>query len=81
MHALLAAKLPHATLHEASLTGRRYPAADALAAGVVHHVVAEDVVLDTAVELAAALAAKNRTVVAEHKRLMYGDAARVCGVP
>lgn len=80
MYALLAAKLPHATLHEAILSGRRYGAADALAAGVVHHAVPEDHVLDKAVELAASLAAKDRTVMAEHKRLMYADAAEACGV-
>jgi Delta3-Delta2-enoyl-CoA isomerase len=80
MYAVLAAKLPQATLHEAILTGRRYDAAAALAAGIVHHVVAENLVLDTAVELATTLAGKNRAVVAEHKRLLYAAAAAVCGV-
>ena len=81
MYAVLAAKLPPATLHHAILTGRRYDAAAALAGGIVHHVVPENLVLDTAVEVATALADKNRTVVAEHKRLMYAAAAQVCGVP
>jgi enoyl-CoA hydratase/carnithine racemase len=80
MYALLAAKLPHATLHEAILTGRRYDAADALAAGAVHHAVPEDAVVDRAVEVASALAAKNRTVIFEHKRRMYAHAAEACGV-
>jgi enoyl-CoA hydratase/carnithine racemase len=80
MYAVLAAKLPPATLHQAILTGHRYDAAAALAAGIVHHVVPENLVLDTAVELATTLAGKNRAVVAEHKRLMYGAAAEVCGV-
>jgi len=80
MYAVLAAKLPPATLHEAILTGRRYDAAAALAAGIVHHVVPENLVLDTAVELATTLAGKDRAVVAEHKRLMYAAAAAVCGV-
>ncbi|HXQ61868.1 MAG TPA: enoyl-CoA hydratase/isomerase family protein [Acidimicrobiales bacterium] len=81
MYAVLAAKLPHATLHGAILTGRRYDAADALAAGVVHHAVPENLVVERAVELASELAAKNRSVVAEHKRLLYAAAAAVCGVP
>jgi enoyl-CoA hydratase/carnithine racemase len=81
MYAVLAAKLPHASLHEAILTGRRYGADDALAAGAVHHVVSPDAVVTRAVELATDLADKNRAVVAEHKRLMYADAARLCGVP
>jgi enoyl-CoA hydratase/carnithine racemase len=80
MYAVLAAKLPHATLHDAVLTGRRYDAADALAAGVVHHVVPEDLVVEHAVELATELAAKNRSVITEHKRLLYAEAAAVCGV-
>jgi enoyl-CoA hydratase/carnithine racemase len=78
MYAVLAAKLPPATLHEAILTGRRYAAAEALAAGIVHQVEAEDAVLPRAMELAATLADKNRAVVAEHKRLMYGAAADAC---
>jgi enoyl-CoA hydratase/carnithine racemase len=80
MHAVLAAKLPHATLHDAVLTGRRYAAADAVAAGVAHSAVPESLVVERAVELATGLADKNRTVVAEHKRQMYAAAAAVCGV-
>jgi enoyl-CoA hydratase/carnithine racemase len=81
MYAVLAAKLPHATLHDALLTGRRYNAADALTAGVVHRAVPDEEVVDRAVEWAGTLADKNRAVLAEHKRLMYGAAAAVCGVP
>jgi Delta3-Delta2-enoyl-CoA isomerase len=80
MFAVLAAKLPHAVLHDAILTGRRYDAAAALAAGIVHHAVPEAAVLSQALEVATAVAGKNRSVVAEHKRLMYSDAARRCGV-
>jgi enoyl-CoA hydratase/carnithine racemase len=80
MFAVLAAKLPHAVLHDAILTGRRYDAAAALAAGIVHHAVPEAAVLSHALDLATAVAGKNRSVVAEHKRLMYGAAARLCGV-
>jgi Delta3-Delta2-enoyl-CoA isomerase len=78
MYAVMAAKLPHATVHEAVLTGRRYPAAEALAAGIVHHVEQEEAVVPRALELAAGLAEKNRAVVAQHKKLMYGAAADAC---
>jgi len=81
MFAVLAAKVPHPTLHDAVLTGRRYGAAEAVTAGIVHHAVPVDAVLDRAVELATSWAGKNRTVVAAHKRLMYADAAGVCGMP
>jgi Delta3-Delta2-enoyl-CoA isomerase len=80
MYAVLAAKLPMATLHDAILTGRRFDAADAVAAGVVDSAVPEDSVVETAVTLAATLADKNRTVVTEHKRLLYSAAAGRCGV-
>jgi enoyl-CoA hydratase/carnithine racemase len=78
MYAVMAAKLPHATVHEAVLTGRRYAAAEARAAGIVHHVEPEEAVVPKALELAATLAEKNRAVVAQHKKLMYRAAADAC---
>jgi Delta3-Delta2-enoyl-CoA isomerase len=80
MYAVLLAKVPPPALHEAILSGRRYSAADALDAGVIHQAVPGGAVVDRAVELATALADKSRTVVAEHKRMMYAAAAEVCGV-
>jgi enoyl-CoA hydratase/carnithine racemase len=61
-------------------TGRRYTAEDAFAAGIVEHLAAEDQVLERAVAIAAGVAAKDRSVIAEHKRMLFGDAARTCGV-
>ncbi len=72
MYAVLAAHLPAATLAEASLTGRRYDAAAALAAGIVTAAAPEEAVLDRAIELAAANAGKDRGVIRAHKQLMYG---------
>ena len=72
MYALLAAKLPVVTRHEAITTGRRYDAAQARSAGIAHDSAPEDQVLARAVERAAALADKHRHVVARHKQLMYG---------
>jgi enoyl-CoA hydratase/carnithine racemase len=74
MYAVLEAHLPRAALAEAALTGRRFSGPDAHAAGIVTEVAPEDGVLPRAIELAAAQAGKDRTVIAAHKRLLYGDA-------
>lgn len=80
MYATVAARLPHATLHQSIVTGRRYAADDAMAAGIVEHVAGERRVLELAIERAAAMAAKNRSVIGNHKRQMYGAVAAACGV-
>lgn len=72
MFQVLNAHLPHAAMAEASLTGRRYSGPEALAAGIVQEVAAEGALLDRAIEIAAANASKDRKVIAEHKRLLYG---------
>jgi enoyl-CoA hydratase/carnithine racemase len=79
MFAAVTARLSTATAAEALNTGRRYTASEALAAGIVEHTAAEADVLDAAVAIAAPLAAKDRSVIAEHKRLLFADAARACG--
>lgn len=71
MDAVITAKLPRVTAHEAILTGRRYPAPDALAAGIVHATAPEAEVLDRAVALARANAGK--LVVDVHKRQLFGS--------
>lgn len=58
MNALIAARLPATTAHEAMVTGRRYDATAALAAGIVEQVAAEDDVVASAVRTAAELAPK-----------------------
>jgi Delta3-Delta2-enoyl-CoA isomerase len=73
---LLSAKLPGKTLHEAVVTGRRYGGPDALVAGIVNQVTSEDEVLPQSIKLAAELAGKHRPTLAEHKRLMYGEAIK-----
>jgi len=78
MYATVAAHLPHATLHESIVTGRRYGGAEALVAGIVEHVAIEEQVVELAVARAAAMAGKNRSVIANHKRQMYGAAAAIC---
>ncbi|MFN8052342.1 MAG: enoyl-CoA hydratase/isomerase family protein [Acidimicrobiales bacterium] len=78
MYAAVAAHLPPPTLHESIITGRRYDAAEALAAGIVEHTAPEADVLGLAIERAQAMASKNRSVIAVHKRQMYGAAADLC---
>jgi Delta3-Delta2-enoyl-CoA isomerase len=79
MFAVVTARLSTATAAEALNTGRRYTADEAVAAGIVEHTAAEADVLDTAVAMAAPLAAKDRSVIAEHKRLLFTDVVRSCG--
>ena len=73
MYAVVAAKLPRVTAHEAILSGRRYTSSEAVEAQIVHESAAEVDVLNRAVERAASLAGKG--VIVEHKQLMYGDVA------
>ena len=73
---LLTARLPGRTAHEALVTGRRYGGPDALAAGIVQQIAAEDQVVPKAIKIAADLAAKDRRTLTEHKRLLYGEAIR-----
>ena len=80
MYAVVAAHLPPSTLREAALTGRRYAAPEAVAAGIADQAVGEADVVERAVALAAGLAEKNREVIGVHKRLMYGEALATCGV-
>jgi enoyl-CoA hydratase/carnithine racemase len=58
MNALIPARLPGPTAHEAMVTGRRYTGGEALAAGIVSALAEEDRVVADAVALAAPLAAK-----------------------
>lgn len=78
MYAVLAAKLPPAALHESLVTGRRYAADPAAAAGIVSEAVAEDQVERRAIEIASELATKDPRVMAEHKRLMFASALDIC---
>jgi enoyl-CoA hydratase/carnithine racemase len=74
MNALITARLPKPTFHEAIVTGRRYAAADALAASIVQATAPEVDVLGAAIGIAAPHAGKNREAMAALKREMYADA-------
>jgi enoyl-CoA hydratase/carnithine racemase len=79
MMEVVTVRLPRAAAHDAIMTGRRYTAEQAHALGIVEHVADEDRVLDRAVELAAGMAAKDRSVIATHKRMLFGPSAQICG--
>jgi len=71
MNALISARLPTRTAHEAMTTGRRYGGQDATGAGIVDRAVAEEEVLPRAVELAGALASKHPATLATIKQRLY----------
>lgn len=71
MSALIQARLPVPVAHEAMTTGRRYGGTDAQRAGIVDYAVDEDEVVARALELAAALAAKDPSTLATIKTRMY----------
>jgi enoyl-CoA hydratase/carnithine racemase len=77
--AAVSARLPAEAVHDAMLTGRRYTADEALALGIVTETSDEARLLDVAIALAEPIAGKDRNVIGIHKRLLFGDAARVCG--
>jgi enoyl-CoA hydratase/carnithine racemase len=74
MYAALAAHVEPRTLARAALTGHRFSAEDAVAAGIASEAVPEGAVLPRAIQIASDLAGKNRSVIAAHKLLLYGDA-------
>jgi len=73
MFGVLAAHLPRPTLADAALTGRRYTAEDAVAAGIAREVLDEDALLNRAIEIAADAAGKSREVIRVHKALLAGS--------
>jgi enoyl-CoA hydratase/carnithine racemase len=77
MDALIRARLPEVTAHEAMCTGKRYGGVEAADSQIVHHAVAEDEVLTRAIEIAEGLAGKHRGTLAAIKRQMYSHVIEV----
>ena len=73
MTALIAARLPIATAHQAIMTAHRWGGEDAVTAGIVDEAVAEDQVLARAVELATARADTSREATTALRVGLYGD--------
>jgi enoyl-CoA hydratase/carnithine racemase len=71
MTALIQAKLPSKTAHEAMTTGRRYGGDAAMAAAIVDTTASEDKVVTTALELARPLADKPGQTLGIIKSRMY----------
>jgi enoyl-CoA hydratase/carnithine racemase len=76
MTAGLSTQIPRSTLSEAMLTGRRFSGPEALDAGIVQQLAAEEDVLPAALERAAEMAGKDRDTMRLHKGHLFGDAAR-----
>ena len=81
MSALCATKLAPQAAHVAMTTGRRFGGGDALAAGIVDAVAAEDRVLADAVALAATLAPTRGPVLAAIKRELHAVALERLATP
>lgn len=81
MYALLDAKLPRSTVHEALLTGKRYGGPEAAAAGFANEAVGAADLLPRALDLARGLAAKDRATMAAIKRGLYAAALEVLERP
>jgi enoyl-CoA hydratase/carnithine racemase len=71
MNALITARLPARSAHEAMTTGRRYGGSDALLAGIVEAAVAEAEVLPTALARAAELVGKDPETLRTIKQRLY----------
>jgi enoyl-CoA hydratase/carnithine racemase len=73
MDALIRARLPKVTAHEAMCTARRYGALEAVEQQIIHQAVAENEVLPKAVELAESMSSKDRVTLVAIKRRMYAE--------
>jgi len=73
MQALIMARLPKRTAHEACVTGRRYGGDVALERGIVDGVESDAEVLPKAIALAKSLAGKHRPTLAAIKRSAYAE--------
>ncbi|MGA9873734.1 MAG: enoyl-CoA hydratase/isomerase family protein [Rhodococcus sp. (in: high G+C Gram-positive bacteria)] len=81
MSALVTGRLPKQTAVEAMTTGRRYGGADAVAGGIADVAVAEDQVLASAVERAAALTNTRGANLAGIKRGIHADVLAALNTP
>ena len=77
---LLVAKLTPNTARDAVLTGKRYAADDALAAGFADGKAAEGNLVAEAVKLASSIANKERRIFKTLKRTLYGELGATLGV-
>lgn len=76
---VLGARLPWSAVQQATLTGRRFTATDALQAGIITATAASDGVLSGAIEYAESMLTKHRRVIARHKKRLFEHALTACG--
>ena len=77
MTALIRARLPGATAHEALVSGRRYGGPDAVARGIAGESLPEEELLPRAIEIAQGLAGKDPATLVALKRGLHAEALRV----
>ncbi len=77
MNALIPARLPALTAHEAMVTGRRYTGGEALDAGIVASLADEDRLVAEAVALATPLAAKAGPSLARIRTTLHAEVIRL----
>lgn len=77
MDALIRARLPKVTAHEAMCTAKRYGGPEAVDRHIVHQAVAENEVLPKAVELAESMSSKDRATLQAIKRRMYAEVIEI----
>jgi enoyl-CoA hydratase/carnithine racemase len=78
---VLTSRMSPAVAHRAMVLGHRFPAPEAVAAGLVDDAVAEDEVLGRAVALAGAYAGHGRDAVVALKRQLYAGALGTLAQP
>ena len=81
MVALIAARLPAQTFHEAIATGRRYGGEEAAALGIVDRAHPREVLMDAALSLASAQAGRDAATRSALKRGLYGPALAALAAP
>jgi enoyl-CoA hydratase/carnithine racemase len=81
MTAIVAARLPKQTAHEAIVTGRRYGGADALARGIADETADEASLLPRAIARAEELAAKHGPTMAALKRGLHAETLAILEGP
>jgi enoyl-CoA hydratase/carnithine racemase len=81
MNAIIRARLPITTAHEAMVTGRRYGGEEARAVGIVQAAVPEDRVLPDALDHARALAPKAGPTMATIRSDLYAEVLHALDAP
>lgn len=78
--AMIRAKLPPASARDAVLTGKRFAADDAIAAGFADAKAAADELVAAALDIARPLAEKDRAIFRTLKKTLWSDVARTLGM-